>query len=66
MGILTAYKTNIGASLYKLVYEKVCHLMEELDHNAYWAIKKLNFDLKLTREKRMLQLNKLDEFRLQA
>ncbi|PIN15125.1 DNA-directed DNA polymerase [Handroanthus impetiginosus] len=30
------------------------------------AIKKLNFDIKAAREKRLLQLNKLDEFRLKA
>nr|GEW81611.1 reverse transcriptase domain-containing protein [Tanacetum cinerariifolium] len=31
----TAYKTPIGCTLYKLVYEKACHLSIELEHKAY-------------------------------
>ena len=31
-----------------------------------WAIKKLNFDFKATKEERLLQLNELEEFRNEA
>nr|GEU82685.1 reverse transcriptase domain-containing protein [Tanacetum cinerariifolium] len=41
----TAFKTPVGCTPYKLVYEKACHLPIELEYKAYWALKHVNFDL---------------------
>ncbi|KAJ9167510.1 hypothetical protein P3X46_022157 [Hevea brasiliensis] len=62
----TAYKTPIGITPFRLVYGKSCHLPVELEHKAYWTIQVLNFDLKAAGEKRLLQLNELEEIRQDA
>nr|GEU69670.1 reverse transcriptase domain-containing protein [Tanacetum cinerariifolium] len=62
----TAYKTPIGCTPYKLVYGKSCHLPIELEHKAYWALKHVNFDIKIMGDHRKLQHNELNELCDQA
>ncbi|XP_014511517.1 uncharacterized protein LOC106770208 [Vigna radiata var. radiata] len=62
----TAMKTLVGLSPFQLVYGKASHLLMELEHRAYWALKFLNFDPSMSAEKRKRQLLKLEEMRHHA
>nr|GEU89726.1 reverse transcriptase domain-containing protein [Tanacetum cinerariifolium] len=62
----TAYKTPIGCTSYKLVYGKAYHLLVELEHKAYRALKHAYFDLKTAGDHRKVQINELNELRDQV
>jgi len=44
----TVFKTPIKLIPFQLVYGKACHLLAELEHKAYSAMKFLNFDTSLS------------------
>ncbi|XP_057994956.1 uncharacterized protein LOC131175263 [Hevea brasiliensis] len=61
----TAFKTPIRITPFRLVYGKSCHLPIELEQ-AHWAIQTLNFNLKVVIEKRLLQVDELEEIKQDA
>lgn len=62
----TAYKSPIGMSPYKLVFEKACHLPLQLEHKSYLVLKELSMCIDVAGNRSKLQLYKLEEVRDQA
>ncbi|GJR97517.1 reverse transcriptase domain-containing protein [Tanacetum coccineum] len=61
--IRTAYKTPTRCTPFRLVYRKVCHLLVEIEHKAYWALKQCNIDSTIASKNHFMQLNELAELR---
>lgn len=60
-----SFKMLIGMSPYQLFFGKVCDFPIELEHNASWALKKLNLSQCEAADFRLEQLNEIDEFQFQ-
>eukprot|EP00253_Pinus_taeda_P027379 PITA_27379 len=62
----TTWKTTIGFTLYELVYGKKALLSIEFEYNTLRMVAQLDLDLSHAQKERLLHLNGLDEFRMQA
>ncbi|RDY06068.1 Pol polyprotein, partial [Mucuna pruriens] len=62
----TTYWTPLGMSPYRIIFDKACHLPVEIEHRAYWAIKKCNMAYGQVGRERKLQLQELEELHLEA
>ncbi|RDX99883.1 hypothetical protein CR513_17001, partial [Mucuna pruriens] len=62
----TTYRTPLGMSPYWIVFGKACHLPVDIKHRVYWAVKKCNMAYDQASRERKLQLQELEELRLEA
>ena len=63
MGLPHHIHDTHGMSPFRLIYGKPCNLLIDLEHRAYWAIKKLNLSFDQAGKERLLQLQELQELR---
>jgi len=61
-----AFKTPLGMSPYRVVYDKSCHLPVDIEYRVWWAVKMFSYDLIKPGEERRLQLSELKEIRAEA
>ncbi|XP_076952075.1 uncharacterized protein LOC143625688 [Bidens hawaiensis] len=61
VGIPNSIQDSLGTTLFMLVYGESCHLLVELEHRAYWALKTVNVDLTEAARKRYFQIHELEE-----
>nr|GEY80884.1 hypothetical protein [Tanacetum cinerariifolium] len=57
---------QIERAMKRIIYGKACHIPIELEHKAYWVIKNSNMHLTKAKVNQFLQINELDEMRLDA
>jgi len=50
----------------RLVFDKLCHLPIEIEYRVFWEMKQCNLNAKKAGEERKLQLQQLEEVRLEA
>ncbi|RDX95253.1 hypothetical protein CR513_22251, partial [Mucuna pruriens] len=62
----TTYRTPLGMSPYWIIFGKACHLLVEIEHKAYRAVKQCNLAYDQAGKQRKFQLQELDKLRLEA